>query len=68
MLASMPKPLRPDDDVAVLFVRGMPRDLLAKLKAAAALQQKTLGEYIQEMCEGHVQELERKGILPKGKS
>jgi hypothetical protein len=45
----------------------MPRDLLAKLKAAAALQQKTLGEYIQEMCEGHVQELERKGILPKGK-
>jgi len=45
----------------------MPRDLLAKLKGAAALQQKTLGEYIQEMCETHVQELERKGILSKGK-
>jgi len=24
-------------------------------------------KYIQEMCEGHVQELERKGLLPKGK-
>ncbi len=68
MLATMPKVLRPDDDVAVLFVRGMPRDLLAKLKGAAALQQKTLGEYIQEMCLEHVQELEKKGILPKGKA
>ena len=27
----------------------------------------TLEEYIQEMCETHVQELERKGLLPKGK-
>jgi predicted DNA-binding protein len=64
----MPKSLRPDYDAAVLFVRGMPRELLAKLKAAAALQQKTLGEYIQEMCEEHVQELERKGLLPKGRN
>jgi len=67
MLALMPKLSRPEDDAAVLFVRGMPRDLLARLKAAAALQQKTLGEYIQEMCESHVQELEKKGLLPKGK-
>ena len=68
MLAPMPKPTRPEDDMAVLFVRGIPRDLLAKLKAAAALNQKTLGEYIQEMCEEHVQDLERKGTLPKGKA
>lgn len=67
MLAPMPKPPRPNDDAAVLFVRGMPRDLLAKLKAAAALHQNTLGEYIKEMCEEHVQELEKKGLLPKGK-
>ena len=63
----MPKPPRPDDDATVLFVRGMPGDLLAKLKAAAALYQNTLGGYIKEMCEEHVQELERKGLLPKGK-
>ena len=63
----MPKSPRPDEDAAILFVRGMPRDLLAKLKGAAALQQKTLGEYIQEMCEAHMQELEKKGLLPKGK-
>jgi predicted HicB family RNase H-like nuclease len=62
----MAKPVQSDDG-AVLFVRGMPRDLLAKLKAAAALQQKSLADYIKEMCQEHVQELERKGILPKGK-
>lgn len=67
MLAPMEKSKKPDEDTAVLFVRGMPRDLLAKLKAAAALHQKTLGEYIQAMCVEHVQELERKGILPKSK-
>jgi predicted DNA-binding protein len=63
----MPKTLRSDDDAAVLFVRGMPRDLLAKLKATAALRQMTLGDYIKELCEAHVQEMEKKGILPKGK-
>ena len=63
----MPKAPRSEEDAAVLFVRGMPRDLLAKMKAAAALQQKTLGEYIKEMCEERAQELERKGLLPKGK-
>jgi len=63
----MRKSPRSDDDAAVLFVRGISRDLLAKLKAAAALHQKTLGEYIQEMCNAHVQELEKKGLLPKGK-
>jgi predicted HicB family RNase H-like nuclease len=45
----------------------MPRDLLAKLKAVAALQQKSLGDYIKQMCQEHVQELERRGVLPKGK-
>jgi len=33
-----------------------------------ALYQKTLGNYIKDMCEEHVQEQEKKGILPKGKS
>ena len=63
----MPKTPRSEDDAAVLFVRGMPRDLLAKLKAVAALHQMTLGDYIKDMFEAHVQEMEKKGILPKGK-
>ena len=39
------------------------RALLAKLKAAAALQQISLGDYIKDMSEAHVQELEKKGLL-----
>ena len=64
----MPKAPRSEEDAAVLFVLGMPRDLLAKLKAAAALHQTTLGDYIKELCEAHVQEMEKKGLLPKGKN
>lgn len=55
------------DDQTVLFVRGMPRDLQAKMKAAAALHHKSLGQYVKELFEAHVQELERKGILSKSK-
>jgi hypothetical protein len=43
------------------------RALLAKLKAAAALKKISLGDYIKDMSEAHVQELEKKGLLPKGK-
>lgn len=67
MLATMPASLKPEDDVAVLFVRGMPRELLNKLKGAAALKGVTLAEYIQQMCKAHIEELEKKGILPKPK-
>ena len=65
--SSMPRPRRSDDETAVLFVRGMPRELLYKLKGAAALQGRTLGQYIQELCAAHVQELQLKGKLPKSK-
>lgn len=67
MLAPMPISTKPDDDAAVLFVRGVPRELLNRLKGAAALQGKTLADYIQQMCQAHIDELEKKGILPKSK-
>jgi hypothetical protein len=67
MLAIMPTSPKPNDDAAVLFVRGMPREILNKLKGAAALQGKTLAEYIQQMCQAHIEELEKKGVLPKSK-
>ncbi len=54
-------------NAAVLYARGAPRELAQKLKAAAALHGKTLQAYLLEVLQAHVQELERKGILPKGK-
>lgn len=67
MLPCMTKLTKASDDTAVLFVRQFPKGLLARLKAAAALNGQTLGGYIQTMCEAHVEDLERKGQLPKNK-
>jgi predicted DNA-binding protein len=65
----MPKQSRDEetDDTTVLFMRGMPREMVARLKAAAALDQHTLGMYLRELFKGHLQDLEKKGLLPKGK-
>jgi hypothetical protein len=65
----MPKQSRDEetDDPTVLFMSGMPREMVARLKAAAALNQHTLGMYLTELFKDHLQDLEKKGLLPKGK-
>ncbi len=71
MLApTMAKTSRSDDekdDTSVLFIRGVPRAMQAKMKAMAALNQQSLGQYVMDLFEKHLEELERKGMLPKGK-
>ena len=59
--------MKPTDDLTVLNLRGMPKDVVAKLKASAALQQKSLTAYVSDLLQNHVLELEKKGLLPKGK-
>ena len=65
----MPKQSRDEetDDTTVLFMRGMPREMVARLKAAAALNQHTPGMYLRELFKDHLQDLEEEGLLPKGK-
>ena len=65
----MPKTSKPEDkdDTSVLFIRGVPRTMQAKLKAMAALNQQSLGQYVMELFEKHLEELEKKGMLPKVK-
>jgi len=53
--------------LSVLNLREMPKDLIAKVKAAAALEQAPLKEYVTRILNHHVAELEKKGLLPKGK-
>jgi hypothetical protein len=48
-------------------VREVPRDLLARLKMVAAIERKTVKDVILELILGKVQDMERKGLLPKGK-
>jgi hypothetical protein len=54
-------------DYGVLFVRNIPKDITAKLKAIAALNRQTLGQYVLDLLLIHLQDLEKKGHLPKAK-
>jgi predicted HicB family RNase H-like nuclease len=55
------------EERTVLNLRGMPKDLIAKLKAAAALEHLSLKNYVAALLQHHVADLEKKGLLPKGK-
>ncbi len=50
----------------VLNLRDVPRELVACLKAAAAFAHKPLKEYVVTVLEDHVNELGKKGTLPRG--
>ena len=62
-------PMKKDakSDKTVLNLREMPKDVIGKLKAAAALDHTSLRAYVTALLQHHVEELERKGLLPKGK-
>ena len=57
----------PKAELTVLNLRDMPKDLIAKVKAAAALEHASLKEYVTRILGNHVNDLEKKGLLPKGK-
>lgn len=64
--AAMPK-TGGKKESGVVYARGVPQEVSRKLKAAAALEGKTLQVYLLDLLKGHVMELEKKGLLPKGK-
>ena len=47
--------------------RNIPRDLMKRAKIAAAVEGKTIKALMLEALDGKIQELEKKGLLPKGK-
>lgn len=62
-MASKPVPDKP----AHLNIRDIPRETLFRLKMAAAVERKTVKDLVLELVNEKIQELERKGMLPKGK-
>ena len=62
-MASKDKP----DDSAAVHIRGIPRDTFFRLKMAAAAEKKTVRDLLLKLIEDKIQELEKKGLLPKGK-
>ncbi len=61
--------MKPDikEEMTVLNLRDMPKDLIAKLKASAALEHASLKNYVTVLLQQRVADLEKKGLLPKGK-
>ncbi len=61
----MPRP--PADDTGAWNFRDIPRSLMRRVKMAAAHEGKTVKEFLMELAERRLEELEKKGILPKSK-
>jgi hypothetical protein len=49
------------------LVKDVPRNLMHRVKIAAAIQRKSLKQLLFDLVEAHLAELERKGVLPKEK-
>lgn len=64
----MPKGTRQTRD---FLLRNLPQDVADKLKVAATLHRTPMKDYIRQILEAHLEQLERRGVtltLPKGKS
>ena len=59
-------PPRDPPEMGALNLRDIPKDLLFKLKMAAAAEHRTMKGFILNLIETRIQELEKKGLLPKG--
>ncbi|MGV7229328.1 MAG: hypothetical protein ACQ9IQ_11770 [Nitrospirales bacterium] len=58
---------RKQEETTALNLRGIPVETYYRLKMAAAAEHKSVKDLLLEMIDGKIQELEKKGILPKGK-
>ena len=57
----------PADDTGAWNFREIPRELMRRVKMAAAHEGKTVKDFLIELAEARIDELVRKGILPKSK-
>jgi len=57
----------PADDTGAWNFRDIPRELMRRVKMAAAHEGKTVKDFLIELAQARIDELVRKGILPKSK-
>ena len=60
-------PKRASQQTAALNIRNIPRSTFFRLKMAAAAEEKSVTDLVLALIEERIQELEKKGLLPKGK-
>jgi hypothetical protein len=57
----------PADDTGAWNFRDIPRPLMNRVKMAAAYEGKTVKDFLIELAEARLAEMEKRGILPKGR-
>jgi len=50
------------------IVRNIPAELMRRTRMAALAERKTVRQLLIELVEGRLSDLEKKGLLPKGKN
>jgi hypothetical protein len=55
------------DEAGVWNFREVPRDVIVKAKIEAAVRGTSVKVLLMELVDAHWQELEKKGLLPKGR-
>jgi len=63
----MPRYKEPIEEPGTWIFRDIPRVLMRRAKAAAAIQGKTVKGLAIELMEEYLKEMEKRGILPRGK-
>lgn len=63
----MPKTKQTDAAGGAWIFRDIPRDLMKRAKIAAAIEGRSIKALVMDSLETHLQEMEKKGLLPKGK-
>lgn len=48
-------------------IRDIPRETMHRTRIAAAIERKRMKQFLLDLVEAHLQEMEKKGLLPKGK-
>ena len=48
-------------------IRDIPRETMHRVKVAAAVERKSLKQFLLDLVDAHLHELEKRGVLPKGK-
>jgi hypothetical protein len=57
----------PKNHQGTLNIRGIPKDFVFRIKQAAAAEHRSVKGFLLALVEERIQELERKGMLPKTK-
>ena len=63
----MPKNKLQEEKAGSWVFRDIPRDLMHKMKIAEAIEHKSVKQLLIDLSRTHLEEMEKKGLLPKGK-